>query len=173
MNFVGNNIFLLVASAVFLPCNNSGAWNSSLSHKALESIHSSTCCSRTSFQVHWIPPVNSWALLHFIFLIMLSVYYFLTMVRVKFIPFRGSTVTEPEMLVKKEQCTSFSWAFCFCQRGQVFRNAKHNLSCKLSLSEGPSSRNSQLTLDFENKNQPLAQCSWILHIWYQKLDTWY
>lgn len=109
----------------------------------------------------------------FIFLIILSVYYFLTMVRVKFIPFRGSTVTELEMLVKKEQCTSFSWAFCFCQRGQVFRNAKHNLSCKLSLSEGPCSRNSQLTLDFENKNQPLAQCSWILHIWYQKLDTWY
>lgn len=84
MNFVGNNIFFLVASAAFLPCNNSSALNSSLSHKALDSTHSSTCCSRTSFQVHWIPLTNSWALQHFIFLIMLSVYYFLTEIRVKF-----------------------------------------------------------------------------------------
>lgn len=66
---------------------------------------------------------------------MLSVYYFLTEVRVKFIPCCGSTVTELEMLVKKEQCTLSLWAFCFCESGQVFTNAKHKLYCKLSLSE--------------------------------------
>lgn len=164
MNFAGNNIFLLVASAAFLPCNNSSALNSSLSHKTLDSTRCSTCCSRASFQVHWIPLTNSWTLQHFIFLIMLSEYYFLTEVRVKFVPCCGSTVTKLEMLVKKEQCTLLSRAFCFCKRGQVFTNAKHKFSCKLSLSEGPCSWNSQLIPVFENKDQPLAQCFWILDI---------
>lgn len=74
----------------------------------------------------------AWVLLHFIFFIMLSVYYFLTEVRVKFIPCCGSTVTELEMLVKKEQCTLFLWAFCFWKRGQAFTNAKHKLSLNLA-----------------------------------------
>ena len=119
MNFVGNDILVLVASAASLPCNNNGALNSSLSHKALESTHTSTCCSRTSFQVHWVLLMNSWALLHFVFLFMLAVCYFLIEVKLKFIPCWTceSTVTELEMLVEKAQCTSLSWAFCFCQGG--------------------------------------------------------
>lgn len=37
------------------------------------------------------------------------------------------------MLVKKGWGTLFSWAFFFCKRGQVFTNAKHKLSCKLTI----------------------------------------
>lgn len=119
MNFVGNDIFALVASAASLPCNNNGALNSSVSHKALESTHTSTCCCRTSFWVHRVLLTNSWALLHFIFLFVLAGCCFLIEVRPKFIPcyMCESTVTELEMLAVKGQCTSLSWAFWFCQGG--------------------------------------------------------
>lgn len=174
MNFVSNDIFVLVASAASLPCNNNGALNSSLSHKALESTHTSTCCSRTSFQVLWVLLTNSWALQHFIFLLVLAGCYLLTEVRLKFIPCYTceSTVTELEMLAEKGQYTLLPWAFCFCQGGQFSRNTKYNLPCKLSLSKGACSRNSKLIAIFENKTQPLAQCFWTLRIQHWKLGTW-
>lgn len=119
MNFAGNDIFVLVASAASLPCNNNGALNSSLSHKALESTRTSTFCSRTSLWVHWVLLMESWALPPFIFLFVLHGSYFLTDVRPKFILCYAceSTATELEMLAEKGQCNSLSRAFCFCQGG--------------------------------------------------------
>lgn len=125
MNFVGNDTFMLGTSAVSLPCNNNNALKSSLNYRVLRINHIGTWCSMTSSWAFWVLVINSWALLGFVFSIVLAGGYFLREVKPKFIPCYKckSTVTEGAM--------QLIFLGCLLLPGQqYFRNAKQNVSWK-------------------------------------------
>lgn len=172
MNFAGNDIFVLVASTASLPCNNNGALNSSLSHKALESTRTSTFCSRTSL----LGTLGAHGELG------TAALYF--PVCVAWVPFshrrKAKVYSVLRMRKHSHRARNAGWegtvqlvvSGLLLLPGRWFsRNAGHNLPCKLSLSEAPHSANSKLTAVFEKKAQPLSQCFWTLQIWHWKLGT--
>lgn len=118
MNFVGDDVFMLGTSAVSLPCSNNNALKSFLSYKGLRINHIGTWCSMTSSWALWFLVIKSWALLGFVFSVVLAGGYFLREVKPKFIPCYKckSTVTEQKNLAKKAQCNLFS---CFCQDSNI------------------------------------------------------